>query len=119
MTTPETRNAHNAPSPSRDGCDIGAADGSNVAIVLHDARDRDKDETLANARLIAAAPDLLAACEAQALADAIAAEWDALSNDAVRLNGSHIERGNALISVAKELRRAAIAKATGNQIVES
>jgi hypothetical protein len=38
--------------PTKDGCDIGAANGSNVAIVLHQASDRDPHETLANVRCI-------------------------------------------------------------------
>ena len=50
--------------PSKDGCDIGADNGSNVAIALHQASDRTDSETVANARMIAAAPDLLAALQA-------------------------------------------------------
>jgi hypothetical protein len=46
------------------GCCIGAENNSNVALVHHEALDRGRQETLANARLIAAAPDLLATLEA-------------------------------------------------------
>jgi hypothetical protein len=48
-------------NPKMDGCDIGAENGANVAIVLHQAGDREPSETIANANLIAAVPDLLAA----------------------------------------------------------
>lgn len=41
--------------------DIGAANGANVAHVLHDDNDRGPAETRANARLIAAAPTMHAA----------------------------------------------------------
>jgi len=43
------------------GCDIGAADGSNIALVHHQADDRTPTETIANARLIAKAPEMHAA----------------------------------------------------------
>ena len=46
------------------GIDIDAADNSNVALAHHEASDRPESETRANARLIAAAPDLLAALQA-------------------------------------------------------
>lgn len=45
------------------GIDIGAENNSNVGIAHHQASDRTAYETKANARLIAAAPDLLAALE--------------------------------------------------------
>ena len=51
------------------GCDIGSPDGANVAQVLfvppavQVGGDIQKPEALANARLIAAAPDLLAALQ--------------------------------------------------------
>jgi hypothetical protein len=45
------------------GCDISAENGANVALALHQAGDRKVAETVANARLIAAAPDLLDALE--------------------------------------------------------
>ena len=76
---------------SRDGCDIGADDGTSVGIVyaldlwLPTEACRD-GETEANAALVAAAPDLLAALEA------------------MLLGNKHL---------APELARAAIAKATG------
>ncbi len=54
--------------PNSPGCDIGANDGSNIAIVIHDKLDRDVNETTANARLIASAPDLLDVLEAVELA---------------------------------------------------
>ncbi len=41
------------------GVDVGADDGSNIALVWHDPTDRIALETIANAQLIAAAPDLL------------------------------------------------------------
>lgn len=54
-------------NPSSNGCDIGAANGANVALAIHQSTDRDASETIANARLIAAAPDLLAAvCSTEA-----------------------------------------------------
>jgi hypothetical protein len=43
------------------GCDIGAANGANIAWVIHDD-DKTPAETRENGRLIAAAPALLAAC---------------------------------------------------------
>ncbi len=43
------------------GCDIGAANGANVALVHYDPLDAEPPEVKANARLIAAAPDMLAA----------------------------------------------------------
>lgn len=46
-------------NPKMDGCDIGAANGANVAIALHQDSDREPRETIANAHLIAAAPELL------------------------------------------------------------
>lgn len=45
------------------GIDISAADGANVAAVLFDSRDMEAPECLANARLIAAAPELLASAK--------------------------------------------------------
>ena len=66
-----------------------------------------------NARRIAAAPDMLAALEAQKQASDYAADLAALSNDGTRLTESHLARGRDLIASAKELRAAAIAKATG------
>lgn len=45
------------------GCDIGAMNNSNVAIALHQSGERERGESIANAQLIAAAPDLLAALE--------------------------------------------------------
>ena len=44
---------------SKNGCDIGAENGANVAIALHQPEDREQAETIANAKLIAAAPRLL------------------------------------------------------------
>ena len=41
------------------GVDIGAADNSNVARAIHESEDRTSRETLANARLIAKAPEML------------------------------------------------------------
>ena len=49
--------------PKMNGCDIGADNGANVGLALHQASDRSKAETVANARLIASAPDLLEALE--------------------------------------------------------
>ena len=46
---------------SKNGCDISAEDGSNIAIVLHILRERTAAQSVANADLVAAAPDLLAA----------------------------------------------------------
>lgn len=66
-----------------------------------------------HARLIAAAPDMLEALEAQESASEYAAQLSRLSEDGTRLTESHMARGRDLISTAKELRRAAIAKATG------
>lgn len=51
----------NGADPSKDGCDIGAGNGSNIAIVLHQSGDREARETIANALLIANAPDMLEA----------------------------------------------------------
>lgn len=48
-------------NPKMDGCDIGAANGANVALAFHQPHDREIQETIANARLIAAAPELLEA----------------------------------------------------------
>ena len=45
------------------GVDVGAADGSNIAIVHHEEIDRPAVETRANACLVAAAPELLGAAE--------------------------------------------------------
>ena len=48
------------------GIDIGAANGANVALVHYDAAeymDSDRGEVRANARLIAAAPEMLALLE--------------------------------------------------------
>jgi hypothetical protein len=50
--------------PSKNGCDISAEDGSNIAIVLHILRERTAAQSVANADLVAAAPELLAALEA-------------------------------------------------------
>jgi len=47
--------------PSKNGCDISAEDGSNIAIVLHILRERTAAQSVANADLVAAAPELLAA----------------------------------------------------------
>ena len=50
--------------PSKNGVDISAENGSNVAIVLHQAGDRSEAETLANAQLVIAASKLLEAARA-------------------------------------------------------
>ena len=65
----------------------------------------------ANARLIAAAPDLLAACQAMA-------EWDAAENQLPPYdsdNGASFDQCMALCRDAFDKARAAIAKATGEQ----
>ncbi len=62
-------------NPKMDGCDIGAENGANVALVLHQSGDRSEAETIANARIIAAAPALLEACLA-------IVEWDEAENNA-------------------------------------
>ncbi len=43
------------------GIDVGADNGANIAFVTHDVHDRNRQETEANARLIASAPILLEA----------------------------------------------------------
>lgn len=45
------------------GIDIGASDGGNIALVHYDVRDYTSEEVRAHARLIAAAPELLATLE--------------------------------------------------------
>ena len=65
----------------------------------------------ANAKLIAAAPDLLAACQAMA-------EWDAAENQLPPYdsdNGASFDQCMALCRDAFDKARAAIAKATGEQ----
>lgn len=84
------------------GCDVGAKNGSNVAIVLHQSTDREASETIANARLIAAAPDLL----------------EALRRAERRFSG-HV--GNSLwdrelTDVVLTIARVAIANATGGKL---
>lgn len=66
------------------------------------------DDTEANARLIAAAPDLLAALSE--MVDANKAYCDAINE-----GGHHEAHANRLIS-ARESARAAIAKATGGEL---
>jgi len=56
------------------GIDIGSSNSSNIALVHHQAQDRSALETKANARLIAAAPDLLQ--ELRNIANADTSEWD-------------------------------------------
>ena len=73
--------------------------------------DEDGAEGKANARLIAAAPDLLAACQAMA-------EWDAAENQLPPYdsdNGASFDQCMALCRDAFDKARAAIAKATGEQ----
>ena len=79
------------------GCDDQPEEGALVAE--------------ANARLIAAAPDLLAACQAMA-------EWDAAENQLPPYdsdNGASFDQCMALCRDAFDKARAAIAKATGEQ----
>lgn len=70
-------NGHN---PKMDGCDIGADNGANVALALHQQSDRDTPETVANAKLIAAAPELLDALkgilEAHHISQQASSAWD-------------------------------------------
>ncbi len=80
------------------GIDVDADNNSNLALVHHEPLDRDSGETKANARLIAAAPDLLAALEGL-LADI--AEYQTIN----KLGG---EKNHWQVQA-----RAAIAKATG------
>jgi hypothetical protein len=49
--------------PTKNGCDISAEDGSNIAIVLHILRERTAAQSVANADLVAAAPMLLEALQ--------------------------------------------------------
>lgn len=83
------RETGNAP-----GIDIGAANNSNIALAHHDSSDRESYETKANARLIAAAPDLLEAL-----------------NDIV---GGTLPDDTGRLKAIREVARAAIAKATGD-----
>ena len=79
------------------GCDDQPEEGALVAE--------------ANARLIAAAPDLLAACQAMA-------EWDAAENQLPPYdsdNGASFYKCMALCRDAFDKTHAAIAKATGEQ----
>ncbi|MES2941874.1 MAG: hypothetical protein V4772_03275 [Pseudomonadota bacterium] len=55
---PTALRTHGADS-SRNGCDISAENGANIAIALHQAQDRNPRETIANAHLLATAPELL------------------------------------------------------------
>lgn len=59
MTTPTPTHWHCSPTLRESGpyagLDIGAADGSNVALVYHDPDDRTPAETRANGRLIVTA----------------------------------------------------------------
>ena len=77
--------------PEFRGIDIGAADGLNIGLVYYDPIQSTRGECRANARLISACPDLLAALEC--LVDAI--------------NGKHITVGDMNQAAA------AIAKARG------
>jgi hypothetical protein len=80
----------------RDKFYIGRAGRMSLAEVKSgDVPAEDVEQHMANARLIAAAPDLLAACKAAAM----------------KLAHSPLDR----ISVAFEMLEAAIAKATGEQ----
>lgn len=84
---------------------VHAADGSWLTIsdAVHEA----------NARLIAAAPDLLAALLLQNDATEYAAQLSALALDGTRLTEQHMAKGRSLIEKAKEARHDAIARATG------
>ena len=64
-----------------DGCDIFSTDGTNVALAFHKS-DQSQAETLANARLMAAAPALLAAAK-RALT-------------VLKTQGHSVQRGNVL-----------------------
>ena len=76
----------------------------------------DEAVAIANARLIAAAPDLLAACELQEHADRLRTVW--LCNQAVPGYDSSEDRRawHEALGLAEEARRAAIAKARGNDV---
>jgi hypothetical protein len=93
-----------------DGCDIGAANGANVALALHQASDRESNETIANARLIAAGPELLAA--AQLYIDTI----EAVENRCMAVDGpvtpTHKEITDDELRAVYIAARDAIAKAT-------
>jgi hypothetical protein len=71
-------------------------------------------ELLANARLIAAAPELVEALEAQERATTYAAELAELSADGTRLTEQHMAKGRELINIAKELRRSALSRIRGD-----
>jgi hypothetical protein len=53
-----TLRTHSA-DPANNGIDIGAENGANVALVLYRSSEHTEAEARANARLVAAAPDLL------------------------------------------------------------
>jgi len=81
--------------------------GYEVAEVYSD--DCDPDEALANARLIAAAPDMLAALKS---ADHALTQFVAFELDAREIMGN---TNFEIVKCERERARAAIAKATGGQ----
>jgi hypothetical protein len=109
------------------------ADTRHIAVVSSYAQSQDDiEENEANANLVAAAPELLAACEAEEDADT----WDkALEADTIRetklmripiherwyesvcqeFDCLHFNDSNQLRQLAKRLRRRAIAKARGEK----
>lgn len=80
------------------GIDIGAENGANIALVHYAPDEMSLAEVRANARIVAAAPELFAAC--QALASAI-----------VDREGGGVDVIGAKLPRAARLARAAIAKA--------
>lgn len=89
-------------------CGVCVACAGEAAVYADESYRIEEDEAMANARLIAAAPKLLEACEAEEDVDTHWSECDECDDD-----GSCCETQEGLIVKARDLRRAAIAAARG------
>ena len=109
MTTQHT------PGPWIVGVTVDRAYGEWPVFRLRDMNDADPDgaEVQANARLIAAAPDLLAACEAARAALETCDPWTEIGPSGQGGDELGMKFDESLVEAAKVATDAAIAKAKG------